>query len=229
MASLADAIEALRKFDSATVANAIERTGTTETTEGFGSLELRCQFPDLPPMVGIAVTCTHDSTSRDPGPSKLHDLIDAVEATAVQGPVVVVCQYVGAQRDRGCFIGDMFARLLQRLGAVGVVTDTGVRDLKGIRQRASGFQVFAAGSVASHGRPRIVDVGLHVCVGGLEVKPGDVVHGDANGTVRVPVAAAERAAEEAENVLSIEEGVFSLMQQDPLPLEELKANVFRHY
>lgn len=85
MASMANAIEALRKFDSATVANAIERTGLAEPTEGFGSLELRCQFPDLPPMVGISVTCTHDSTSRDPGPSQLHDLIDMVEATVVQG------------------------------------------------------------------------------------------------------------------------------------------------
>ena len=225
---MANAIEALRKFDSATVANAIKRTGLAEPTEGFGSLELRCQFPDLPPMVGISVTCTHDSTSRDPGPSQLHDLIDMVEATAVQGPVVVVCQYVGAQRDRGCFLGDMFARLLQRLGGVGVVTDTGVRDLKGMHRRASGMQVFAAGTVASHGRPRIVDVGLHVCVGGLEVKPGDVVHGDANGVVRVPLAAVARLAEEAENVLSTEEGVFRLMQEDPLPLEELKAKFFRH-
>jgi regulator of RNase E activity RraA len=51
---------------------------------------------------------------------------------------------------------------------------------------------------------------------------------DANGVVRVPPAAAARVAEEAENVLSTEEGVFRLMQEGPLPLEELNAKFFRH-
>ena len=228
MGSVVDTIERLRGFDTATVANALERTGLDDPTQGFGSFELRCQFPDLPPMVGLAVTCTHDSTSSERRPSRLHELIDVVQATAMRGPVVVVCQYVGSERDRGCFLGDMFARLLQRLGGGGGVTDTGVRDLKGIRQRSPGFQVFAGGCVPSHGLPSFVDVGAEVFVGSLNVATGDIIHGDVNGVVRVPTAKAEAVCDEARTVLSTEEEVFALLQEDPLPLEDLKARFFRH-
>jgi 4-hydroxy-4-methyl-2-oxoglutarate aldolase len=228
MESSAQAIEQLRQFDSATIANALEAVGIGHPTEGFASLEVRCQFPELPPMAGVAVTCTHDSTSRERPPSRLHELLDTIQAASVHIPTVVVCQYVGSQRERGCFIGDLFACLIQRLGGVGVVTDTGVRDLKGITSRAPGLQVFAAGCVASHGLPSIVDVGTRVSVGGLEVEPGDVIHGDVNGVVRIPAGAATQVGIEAAKVLAVEAQIVDLIRQEPLPYEELKSRFFQH-
>ena len=56
-------IEALGRIDSPTVSNAIEAFGVRDPTDGYASLELRCLFPDLGPMVGYAVTCTADSTT----------------------------------------------------------------------------------------------------------------------------------------------------------------------
>ena len=39
-------LEALRGFDSPTVSNAIEAFGVRDLTEGYASMELRCQLPE---------------------------------------------------------------------------------------------------------------------------------------------------------------------------------------
>ena len=59
----AEVLDRLAGFDSPTISNAIEAFEVRDRTEGYASMELRCQFPDLPPMVGYAVTCTADSTT----------------------------------------------------------------------------------------------------------------------------------------------------------------------
>jgi hypothetical protein len=74
--------------------------------------------------------------------------------------------------------------IFTRLGAVGLVTDSAVRDIPEVR--ALGFRYFAAGAVASHANFRIVRVGVPVQVRGVVFQPGDIVHGDENGVLQVP-------------------------------------------
>ena len=70
----AEVMEALGRIDSPTVANAIEHFKVRDRVAGFASLEARCQFPDLAPMVGYAVTCIADSTAAgDSRPWGLHE------------------------------------------------------------------------------------------------------------------------------------------------------------
>lgn len=192
-------LDALRKIDTPTIANAIEAFDARDPTEGFASLELRCQFPDLPPVIGYAVTCTADSTS--PGrhrPSQQEAFYRAIHAAPK--PVVVVMKDAGPNRLRSCHAGDVMATLFQALGAVAVVTDGGVRDLAAMRQRAPGFQVFACGQVAAHGVPTIVEVGVTVNLCGLTIRPGDLLHGDANGLVSLPLVIADQVALRAQQV-----------------------------
>src|SRR5207245_311192 len=141
-----DEIEALRKIDSPTVANAIERFNLRDPTEGYASFDLRCFFPDLPPVVGYAVTCTADSTTPDKGRISADEAIDKAVRDAPK-PCIVVIKDAGPNRLRSCHAGDVAASIFQRLGAVAMVTDGGVRDLDGIRRRCPGFQTFACGSV----------------------------------------------------------------------------------
>ena len=192
-------IEALRRIDSATIANAIETFDVRDLTAGYASFELRCLFPELPPTVGFAVTCTVDTTTpaRDPQ-AGLGPLARAIEVAPQ--PVVVVMQATGQDHLRSCHIGDMLSTVFQRLGAVGAVADAGVRDLAGIAERAPGFQIFAAGTVVSHGAYRIVEVGGQVSIRGLPIAPGDLLHGDANGLLTVPRAIAGRVAARARQI-----------------------------
>ena len=55
----------LREVDSPTIANAIEPFKVRDRTEGFIGGEVRALFPEMAPMVGIALTVTMTNT---PGP-----------------------------------------------------------------------------------------------------------------------------------------------------------------
>ena len=111
-------IQRLRSFDSPTISNAIEALNIRDRTEGYASMELRCLFPELSPMVGRAVTCKADSTS--PGLRRSNGLREKVDAiVAMPKPVVVVIQNCGPDRLRSCFAGDMASVVYEDLGRSG--------------------------------------------------------------------------------------------------------------
>ena len=222
----AEVAEALRDFDSPTVSNAIERFKVRDPVTGYASMELRCQFPDLNPMVGYAVTCRADTTS--PGDSRLmrlDDLLDAVRDAPK--PAIVVIEHVGKDRSRSCFVGDMFCTALQKLGVVGVVTDGGARDGSGIRRRAPGFHLFSPGWVVSHGHGVFLDFGLPASICGLTIEAGDLLHGDASGLLTVPLEIVHSVRDAAESVLRDEGGFFDWANGDGFACEELKRRIGR--
>jgi regulator of RNase E activity RraA len=219
---LASAIlEGLRAFPSPTIDDALDELGLAERV-GYASMAVRCLVPALPPMVGYAVTCTVDR--MPPGARNLdglHELFDAL--AAAPKPAIVVLQYVGADVARSCVAGDVICAAYRRLGAVGLVTDGGIRDLGGIRQRLPAFQVFSPGPVVSDGNwVQFLEVGTPVSVCGLTVRPGDLLHGDENGLLSLPVDVAERALERAHLVRDAEAETFDFLEGDAFTLDELK-------
>jgi 4-hydroxy-4-methyl-2-oxoglutarate aldolase len=223
----ADLIEQLRKYDSATVANAIEPFNRRDPVTGYASLELRCLFPKRPPMVGYAVTCTADTTR--PGNTRPLRLIDLVEVVAAAPkPFVLVIQYEGEDRLRSCFVGDMFAAWLQRLGGVGVVTDGGVRDTIGMETRAPEMQVFAAGSVASHGSGSFLDFNIPTSICGLTIEAGVLLHGDDNGLVSIPLEVAASIPKQCEMIVEEEAAFFEFLQADEFSPQALREKLANH-
>ena len=214
-------IGALQQIDTATVTNALEALNVRPPTVGYSSVELRCLLPELPPMVGYAITCTGDSTSPQDPEHRSRDraLYEAIRDSPK--PVVVVCQNVGVDRLRSNQFGDIMATIFQRLGAVGSVTDGGIRDLAGIRERAPGFQMFAAGAVASAGVSLIVEVGLTVSICGMTIAPGDLLHGDANGLVSIPHEIAEKVAAKGQAHLDYERKKIEFIKSSEFTLDEL--------
>jgi regulator of RNase E activity RraA len=187
-------------------------------------MELRCLFPELSPMVGYAVTCTADSTTPTAKPAtKIGELFDAI--VAMPGPAVIVVQNCGPERSRSCFTGDVVAVVYQKLDAVGVVTDGGIRDLAGIRKRAPGFQIFAPGAVVSHGNGTIVEVGIPVSIAGLVIAPGDLLHGDESGLLKVPIPYVESILHEAELVRKTEKEWFDFALGDAFTIEGMKRRL----
>jgi regulator of RNase E activity RraA len=100
-----------------------------------------------------------------------------------------------------------------------MVTDGGVRDLAGVRQRAPGFQMFAPGVVVAHGVPTIVEVGVTVSICGLTIRPGDLLHGDPNGLVSIPLEIADRLAAQAEEVWRKESEMVEFIKSPAFTLE----------
>ncbi|WP_275006739.1 fumarylacetoacetate hydrolase family protein [Promicromonospora iranensis] len=92
-------------------------------------------------------------------------------------------------------LGDVLALRAQVRGAAGVVTDGGVRDFEAVA--ATGLPVFSGGPhPAVLGRRHVPwDTDVAVACGGATVLPGDVVVGDADGVVVLPLRLAEEVAE----------------------------------
>lgn len=214
-------IAALAAIDSPTVANAIERFNVRPRTAGYADLLLRCQFPARGSMVGYAVTCTADSSTEGrPDGVGLMGLWEAI--AAAPSPAVVVIKDIGPSPGRGCHMGEMMATMARRLGAVGCVSDAGLRDVKEV-EALGDFQYFCPGLVVSHGQPVIVDVNVEVTIHGLAIAPGDILHGDANGLLTVPAAIAAEVPAACEAVRA-EEGALRDFILDPgFSMERLRA------
>ena len=132
--------------------------------DGFAGWDLRCVFPALGTMLGYAVTCTADSTTADRRDERgLLRLWAAVEAAPK--PAVIVIKDIGPERSRSCHMGEVMATTAKALGAVGCISDGGLRDVNEV-QALGGFQYFCPGFVVSHGNPIICEVNVPVTLAG---------------------------------------------------------------
>lgn len=187
-------MDALRRIDSPTIANAIETFKVRPRVSGYVGYDIRCVFPDMPPMVGYALTCTVDSTTEGRtgiGFNALYDLLERAPK-----PAIIVMQDVGQDRLHSCHAGEVMATTMKRLGAIGILTDGGLRDVREVAA-LGGFQYFCAGLVVSHGNPLCISVGDDVAISGMKVRTGDLLHGDANGILHIPDECAAEVAEAA--------------------------------
>jgi 4-hydroxy-4-methyl-2-oxoglutarate aldolase len=214
-------LDALRKITSPSVANAIETFKVRPREEGNVSSQIRALFPELPPMVGYAVTALIRS---ERGPIEGHrasvfgwwDYVLSIPA-----PRVIVVHDLDDPRGQGAQWGEVQANIHRALGCVGVVTDGSVRDLEEVR--GLGFQFCAAHVSVSHANVHMVDFGIPVKVGGLWVKPGDLIHGDQHGVVTIPHEIAAQIPEAIAKVEADERRIISVCQSSDFTAEKLKA------
>ena len=162
----ADDLERLRRYDTCTVANAIETFDIRPRSAGFASPEVRCIFPQFGVMVGYAVTARARAAVPADGSYSRHGWWDAVAASP--GPRVAVIQDLD-DPPVGAFWGEVQSNIHRALGCEGVVTNGGVRDLREVE--ALGFQYFAGSVMVSHAYVHMVDFGTPVVIGGLEIRP----------------------------------------------------------
>ena len=191
-------IETLRLIDTPTVCNAIETFNVRGRIDGFMGMEIRCLLPELGTMIGYAVTLTVDSTTPDLPRDNGSWLKWARAMEAAPKPAVLVFQDVGPQPRKSAHLGEVMGTLATRLGVVGIVTDGGVRDI--LELKRLGFHCFARGLVPSHGNPRLLEVNCPVSIDGVQIQPGDLIHGDINGVTLVPLDIAAQVAEAADRI-----------------------------
>ena len=178
-------LDALRQFDTCMIANAIESFNVRLRNTGFADASVRCMFEDAPPMVGYAATARLCSGEPPIGGGTFHDRADFWNTIlTVPAPRILVLQDMDDRPGRGAFIGDIHAAILKGLGCVGYVTNGAVRELPSVRKM--GIQLFAGSLAVSHAYAHIFEVGAAISVGGMEVRPGDLLHGDCHGVLTVP-------------------------------------------
>ena len=109
---------------------------------------------------------------------------------AKPGDVIVIATKVD---ETAAVIGDHWAYWAKKIGVVGVVCDGLVRDIIGLQR--VGLPVFARGLTPNSGfRNGPGEVNCGVSCGGVTISPGDIVIGDRDGVVSIPLVAAEEVA-----------------------------------
>ena len=185
-------LEALRGLPSAAVYDALMAMGIT-----------RC-FADGPrtltpgkTMVGPALTIRYLPTREDLLPKDPEDRTTFADFQALEfarpGDVLVF----DAGGAPAAVVGDVFITRLKVQGAIAVVVDGYVRDIKELR--ASGLGVYARGCNAIPVTPKVIpcEINVPVSCGGVTVLPGDLILTDDDGVVVIPKQLALKVAESA--------------------------------
>lgn len=194
--------EQLLAAGSATVANVLVRQGLRNTMLA-GIRPLR---DDQAPTVGAAFTLRFIPARED-----LDDLADYRSDQHLHRRAIEECPpgavlVIDAQGcTRAASMGDLMATRLAARGVAGVVTDGGFRDAAGIL--GSGLSCYQREPAPPATPIALHPVALQDPIGcaGVAVYPGDIVLGDADGVVVIPVDRVEQVAELAAATAAYEE------------------------
>lgn len=211
-------LAALKKWPTPAIANAIELFNIKPRSEGFMLPEIECRFPKLGVMCGYAVTAV--ITAQSPDGRRVPPPDYWAEIQKIPAPRVAVIHDVDSPVI-GSFWGEVNANIHKALGCVGTVTDGSVRDMDEVEE--AGFHFFSRCVSVSHAYVHLVDIGIPVRVGGLTVKPGDLIMGDRHGVISVPLEIARDVPKAAQMVEDWERPVIDFCKGKEFNPEGLKS------
>ena len=174
---LTDLLKELQKTPTASISDALDRVGV----KGFMSSKIKPAF-EFQRVAGPAVTVKQIPTHEREITLRALEAIDSAESGAV-----IVIAVEGGSADDTALWGGLMGLTAKVRGVRAAVLDGGVRDLVEIRE--IGFPVFARSIVPSTsvGRMKVVGVNVPVSCGNVLVKPGDIIVGDWDGVVTIPL------------------------------------------
>lgn len=221
-----DLLETLRTIPTPAVSNAIETFNVRPRTEGFMRPEVRHMFPGLPPVIGYAVTARTVSAHKpgDRGPASRPEYWRYIESSQPH-PLMAVVEDLDNPPVIGAFFGEVNANIHRALGCVGAITNGGIRDMDEVE--ALGFPIWAGGVVVSHAHVHLVDFGAPVRVGGLVVRPGDLLLADRHGVIQIPLEIAREVPQAVRQIEVREKTIIQYCQSSDFSADGLADLVAR--
>lgn len=182
----------LAGFSTSTLSDALDRLGIAGQVRGV--------YPVRPSMrvAGRAYTVAYQPIGVDGG--TVGDFLDDVPPGSV-----LVLDNDG--RTDATVWGDILTLVASRRGVAGTVIHGVCRDSN--RSQELNYPVFSCGQWMRTGKDRVamVDVDVPVTLGGVRVRPADVVVGDADGVVVVPAGHEARLLEVATQIEAAEQAI----------------------
>ncbi|WP_329231920.1 MULTISPECIES: RraA family protein [Streptomyces] len=206
------AAKALRNLDTSHVSDALDRLGIGGQCLGIMPLDRTFR------LAGRAFTVRYGPVGTDPG--TVGDYIDDLEPDSL-----VVLDNAG--RMDATVWGDLLTATASRRGIGGTVIDGVCRDSD--RALELGYPVYSRGRWMRTGKDRVRVDGYQVpvTIGGVRVEPGDLLLGDADGVVAIPVGRAEEVIAAAEQIRDAENRIRADVEQG-VPLATARARAGYH-
>ncbi len=209
-----ETLELLRKAGTGIVLDALAMIGVQGGVEGI----LPARGFEEATVVGQAATIQF--APARPGSPKLtyYGIVENLSAGSI---LVIDGKGIGLQ-----FVGDNVGNFSKRRGLVGVVVYGGARDLAGWRR--VGMPLYCTNQ-ATKSRPDSLEIAgynVPVEIGGVLIKPGDVIVGDEDGIVAIPLGVLDETIEKVKAVAEIEETMQAAIENGA-PAAELVSIISR--
>lgn len=213
-------LTAIRRFDTCTIANAIERFRVRLRNEGFTGPGLHCLTADSPRIIGYAATCKVRSAEPPVTGGAYADRTDWWEAIGrLPVPRIAVIQELDSPVGGASAMGEVHAAILKAFRCEGAITNGAVRDIPGVRRLE--FPIFASAVAVSHSYLHIVEFGTPVEIFGLEIHSGDLLFADMHGVLSIPLEIAARLPDLAAEIRKVDQSIVDLCLSDEFSLEKL--------
>jgi 4-hydroxy-4-methyl-2-oxoglutarate aldolase len=215
-------LEQLRRLSTCVVASAVETFQLRLPNSGFADSSISCMFKNRMPVVGYAATARIRSANPPMvGHGYYYERTDWWNhILSIPAPRVVAIKDVDEPPGLGAFIGEVNANILIALGCAAMVTNGSVRDLEHVG--LTRFQMFAGSVAVSHAYAHVFDFGCPVELGGLKIRPGDLVHGDRHGVQTIPLEIAEKVPATAHEILHRRQRLIGLCRASDFSMDKLR-------
>ncbi len=201
--------EKLKKISTATLATCLFKKGLkNQFIQGVGPLR-----KGRPTMVGEAFTLRYIPAREDLNP--LEDFKDPkhLQRVAVEECPMGSVLVIDSRKDaRAASAGSILITRLMVRGVAGIVTDGGFRD---------SAEIMGLDFSSYHNRPsaptnltlhQAIDINVPIGCGDVAVFPGDILVGDDDGVIVLPIKIADEVADECLQMTLFEEFVIEKVQ-----------------
>ncbi len=216
-----ETVKTLAQFATPTIANAIEKFDLRLRNEGYTDSSICNRISQQEAMVGFAATLQMRTSSPPVEGHKYHTRSDWWDSLSlIPSPWLMVIQDVDEIQGRGSVAGGIHANIFKALGGNGIITNGAIRDLD--TMRSLGLHVYSGNITPSHAYAHIVDFGMPVKIGGLLIRPGDLLHGDEHGIISIPLQIAEKIPETAAEIQREEQKVIDFCNSSEFTIPKLR-------
>ena len=206
--------------------NGLMKISTTNLSDALDKVGLRGAVIGILPLFGkpkvVGRAVTIKITAAGVEKSKSHLGVEAI-ASAHKGDVIAIDNRGDVYNN--CW-GEILSCAAKMKGVSGVIIDGAARDVDACEELE--FPVFARRVVPITARGRIVQEAFNcpIRIGDVHVRPGDILVGDVNGVVVIPIGKIDEVLNEAEKLMEKEES----MKKDLLAgLDILEVDKKYHY
>jgi regulator of RNase E activity RraA len=191
--SMQENLDELEQFDTPSVSNVVATYPDDPLCLGlydpwqvdwYTDETMECQYPELGPTAGYAVTCVFGPPDPDFDRLGFGDVVDALDEAPAQSMLAIKQDFPDEIAGHVGLTGGNTTAAIQSVGCVGCVADGPGRDIDEIRPME--FQYLLTGTTPAHGEMAVHAVNVPVSLRGIDVAPGEIIHMDETGAIKFP-------------------------------------------